>query len=51
MDFCNGGELSTKLGEYKYPEPQAAELFRNMREGVDALHSIGILHRDIKPRT
>ncbi|KAI9251995.1 kinase-like domain-containing protein [Helicostylum pulchrum] len=49
-DLCTGGELFQRIVERGiYTEATAADLVRQMLEGLVYLHSEGIVHRDIKP--
>lgn len=50
MELVTGGELFYKIvdnGSYK--ESDAKNIVRQLVEGVDYLHNMGIAHRDLKP--
>jgi serine/threonine-protein kinase 11 len=52
LGFCGGGNLQDLLPSApnkQLPLPQARSLFRDLIEGLDYLHSNGIIHKDIKP--
>jgi serine/threonine protein kinase len=50
MDLCRGGELYQYLCHNGVmSEPTAALIFRQVVNGVAALHSHGVAHRDLKP--
>lgn len=50
MELCAGGELFHRLEKHgKFPEHEAAVLFRNLIEVVMYCHEKGIVHRDLKP--
>jgi hypothetical protein len=52
MDFLSGGELFLRLGrEGIFMEKTAAFYLGEIMLGVDHLHSLGILHRDLKPES
>jgi len=50
MELVTGGELFYKIVEKgNYSEKDAADIVRQMMNGVDYLHGQGICHRDLKP--
>ena len=53
MEFCNGGDLQTKINSAKksfntIKEAEVWNIFYQMVTGLAALHSRKIVHRDIK---
>ncbi|KAH7290784.1 hypothetical protein KP509_30G063400 [Ceratopteris richardii] len=50
IDLCNGGELFDQIArKQRYSEAQAAKLMQNLLETLQFCHSLGIMHRDVKP--
>lgn len=50
MDFCAGGELFLKLGrEGIFRERTAAFYLAEITLALEHLHSVNVLHRDLKP--
>jgi len=50
MELVNGGELFYKIVDKgSYSEQEARDIVRQLVEGVDYLHNLGIAHRDLKP--
>ncbi|CAG0884816.1 unnamed protein product [Cyprideis torosa] len=49
MELVTGGELFDRIVEKgSYTEQDAADLIRQVLEGVDYMHDQGIVHRDLK---
>ncbi|CAG9329525.1 unnamed protein product [Blepharisma stoltei] len=49
LEYINGGTLLDRLSNYhKYSEKNAAEIISRLLKAVDYLHSLEIVHRDIK---
>mmetsp|Transcript_9901 Transcript_9901/g.36909 ORF Transcript_9901/g.36909 Transcript_9901/m.36909 type:complete len:876 (-) Transcript_9901:98-2725(-) len=51
MTYCEGGDLSSKIKEYKYkkiPEKVVMKWFAQLLLAVEFLHSRKVLHRDLK---
>lgn len=50
MEYFPGGDLATLLGSKgQLPLSQALDIFVQLCDGLQAIHSAGIVHRDIKP--
>jgi len=50
MELVTGGELFYKIVDNgSYSEKDARNIVRQLVQGVDYLHSMGIAHRDLKP--
>lgn len=49
MEYCPAGSLASRLNGEPLPPHIAANLTRQIAEGIAAVHDHGIVHRDIKP--
>ncbi|KAK1294963.1 Calcium and calcium/calmodulin-dependent serine/threonine-protein kinase [Acorus calamus] len=50
LELCSGGELFDRIvTQARYSEVGAAEVVRQIAEGLRALHDASIIHRDLKP--
>ncbi len=50
MEFVNGPSLEKMLSERKLPSKEdVLEFFRQVANGLDYAHRVGIIHRDVKP--
>ena len=49
MEFVPGATLRTELDRSPIPPAEAADLFRQLLDGVQAAHAAGMVHRDLKP--
>ncbi|XP_062101359.1 serine/threonine-protein kinase PEPKR2 [Humulus lupulus] len=50
MELCSGGRLIDQiLGEGRYSEHRAANVFKEVMSVVKYCHDMGVVHRDIKP--
>jgi serine/threonine protein kinase len=49
LDYCNSGDLATFLSlQDKLNETEAKEIIYQIVDGMNHLHSLGVLHRDLK---
>ena len=49
MRYMSGGTLADLLSKGPLPIPEIAALFQRIGAAVDYAHSLGVIHRDIKP--
>lgn len=50
MEYCPGGELFYQLKKIKYMEEDEARIcFIEVLLGIDYIHSLGYMYRDLKP--
>src|SRR5262245_22856018 len=51
MDFIEGADLKTLITQRgKLPATEAAEIIRQVCQGLEAAHAAGVVHRDLKPQ-
>ncbi len=51
MEYIDGKDLRTSLTERgKYPPEEASQVIVQVLEALDAAHSEGVVHRDLKPQ-
>ena len=49
VDCGNLSDLVTKAPQKRLPIPQCRRFFRHLLDGISFIHSMGIIHKDIKP--
>ncbi|MDI1250510.1 MAG: protein kinase [Lacunisphaera sp.] len=49
MEYCEGGDLRTRLQSGPLAPRAAAELVRKLADAIARAHAAGVLHRDLKP--
>src|SRR5262245_6944707 len=51
MDFIEGKDLKTLITERgKLPPTEGAAILRQVCQGLEAAHAVGVVHRDLKPQ-
>ena len=50
MDLVKGRTLEAAIREQSLEQAEALRLFEQLLEGVEAVHEVGLVHRDINPR-
>jgi serine/threonine protein kinase len=50
MSYADRGTLADRLAEAPLPPREVAELMRQAGQGLQVLHRIGVIHRDVKPQ-
>lgn len=48
MEYCPYGDLKSYYAR-PIPEAEARNICTQLLDGLEVLHSLGIVHRDIKP--
>lgn len=50
LEYCEGGNLAEYLRLHrKLPEKEAMRIFKQILQGMSAMHQFKIVHRDLKP--
>ncbi len=49
LEFANGPSLADVIGSTPIPPARAIFLLRQLCDGLDAAHRVGLIHRDMKP--
>ena len=49
MEYIAGGSLAARLDGTPWPAREAAALVEAIARGVEAMHRLGVIHRDLKP--
>lgn len=49
MEYIEGGDLSEYMTDHETAKSNAAEITKQILEGIQVLHEEGICHRDLKP--
>ena len=49
MEYVEDGDLKQRIAKQSFTPNEAAEILRKVASGLQAAHSKGIIHRDVKP--
>lgn len=49
MELCKGDTLRSRISTGPLPVEEAIRVTTEVLEGLEAIHSLGIIHRDVKP--
>jgi len=49
LEYMEGGSLAKRIKSGPMPVSQAADLLRQLAEGMEVAHQHGVIHRDLKP--
>ncbi|KAI8901130.1 kinase-like domain-containing protein [Globomyces pollinis-pini] len=49
MEYCAGGTLYELLQEHRFEQDEINCCFKQLIDGVNYIHSMGVAHRDLKP--
>jgi DNA-binding response OmpR family regulator len=50
MEFFDGGDLNTRLGDKALEPEECLKIFRELMFALGDIHEQGVLHRDLKPQ-
>src|SRR6266705_4389592 len=51
MEYIEGSDLRTLMAERKqFPPEESVEIMRQVCRALEAAHSVGVIHRDLKPQ-
>jgi serine/threonine protein kinase len=49
MEYLHGGTLQSRLHDHPVSEEECIRIGREIAQGLQAAHEVGLLHRDLKP--